>query len=120
MGPGDPVQKLALMMAVMMLGMPPVNGYGADMGSGAQGERGRTEPMFHPSARIENGMRTPAAEKGISPAALGRDPPVVPGGLSALRILQQVQLGMESLSKIKMEIQEKGPEVNEKTSGRKE
>ncbi len=39
MGPGDPVQKLALMMAVMMLGMPPVNGYNADMGSGAQGER---------------------------------------------------------------------------------
>jgi hypothetical protein len=37
MGPGDPVQKLALMMAVMMLGMPPVNGHYTDMGSRAQG-----------------------------------------------------------------------------------
>jgi hypothetical protein len=30
-GPVDLVQKLALMMAVMMLGMPPVNGYHAGM-----------------------------------------------------------------------------------------
>ncbi len=90
MGPGDLVQKLALMMAVMMLGMPPVNGYRADMGSGAQGERGRTEPMFYPSTQIENSMGTPAAEKGVNPAAPRGDPPVEPGGLSALRILQQV------------------------------
>jgi hypothetical protein len=120
MGPGDPVQKLALMMEVMMLGMPPVNGYGGDMGSGAQGEGGRMEPMFYPSVRIENSMGTPAVEKGVSPAVPRKDLPVVPGGLAALRILQQVQLEMESLSKIMMEIQEKGPEVNEKTSGRKE
>ncbi len=101
------------------LGMPPVNGYRADMGSGTQGERGRTEPMFYPSSQIENSMGTPEAGKGVNPAAPRRDPPVEPGGVSALRILQQVQLGMESLSKIKVEIQEKGLEV-EKTSGRKE
>ncbi len=79
-----------------MLGMPSVNGYRADMDSGAQGERGRTEPMFYPSAQIEGSMGTPAAEKGVDPAAPRRDPPVEPGGLSALRILQQVQVGMES------------------------
>ncbi len=64
MGPGDPVQKLALMMAVMMLGMPPVNGYHTDMDSGAQGGRGRAEPMFYPSAWIENSRGTLVAEKG--------------------------------------------------------
>ncbi len=58
------------------------------------------------------------AEKGVNPAAPRRNSPVEPGGLSALRILQQVKLGMESLSKIKVEIQRKGLEV-EKTSGRK-
>ncbi len=98
------MQKLALMMAVMMLGMPPVNGYRADMGFGAQGERGRAEPMFYPPTQIENSLKTPVAERGVSPAAPHRGPPVEPGGFSALRILQQVQLGMESLSKIKVEI----------------
>jgi hypothetical protein len=36
-GPVDPVQKRALMMAVMMLGMPPVNGCHAGLEPGAQG-----------------------------------------------------------------------------------
>ena len=48
MGPGDPMQRLALMMAVMMLGMPPVSGYHTDIGPGEQGARGRTESMFPP------------------------------------------------------------------------
>jgi len=75
--------------------------------------------MFYPSTQIENSMGTPVAEKGVNPAAPRRDPPVEPGGPSALRILQQVQLGIESLSKIKVEIQGKGLE-EERTSGRKE
>jgi hypothetical protein len=66
--------------------------------------------MFYPSTQIENSMGTPVPEKGVNPAAPHRDSPVEPGGFSALRILQQAQLGMESLSKIKVE----------KTSGRKE
>jgi hypothetical protein len=38
MGPGDdPMQRLALMMAVMMLGMPPVSGYSASVGPGSRG-----------------------------------------------------------------------------------
>ncbi len=112
------MQKLALMMAVMMLGMPPVNGHYTDMSSGAQGERGRVEPMFYPSAWIENSRRTLVAEKGANPAAPHRDPPVEPGGFSARWILQQVQLGMESLSGMKVETQRNGPE-REKTSGGK-
>ncbi len=113
------MQKLALMMAVMMLDMPPVSGHYTDMGSKAQGERGRAQPMFYPSTWIENGKVTLVAGKGAMPAAPHKDSPVEPGGQSALRILQQVQLGMESLSKIRAEIQGKEPEVK-RTSGRKD
>jgi hypothetical protein len=77
------------------------------------------EPRFYPSAQVERSVGTPAAEEGVEPAALHRASPVEPGGLSTLWILQQVQLGMESLSKIKEEIQEKGLEV-EKASERRE
>ena len=76
--------------------------------------------MFYPSTQIENSLGTPATEKGVNLAAPRRDPPTEPGGLSTLRILQQVQLGMESLSRIKVEIQRKGLEVDGRTSGRKE
>ncbi len=119
MGPGDPVQKLALMMAVMMLGMPPVNGYHTDMGSGAPGERGRAEPVFYPSTGVENSRGTLVAGKRANPTTPHRNPPAEPGGFSAQRILQQVQLGMESLSEIKVEIQRNGSERRE-TSGRKD
>ncbi len=59
------------------------------------------------------------AGKGANPAAPHRDPPVEPGGFSARQTLQQVQLGMESLSEIKKEIQRNGSERRE-TSGRKD
>ncbi len=113
------MQKLALMMAVMMLGMPPVNGHHTEMGSRAQGERGRAEPMFYPSTWIENSRGTLTADKGVTPAAPRKDSPVEPGGQSALQILQQVRLGIESLSKIKAEIRGNEPEMKG-TSGRKD
>jgi hypothetical protein len=115
----DPVQKLALMMVVMMLGMPPVNGCHAGMEPGAQGDGGRMEPKFYSSAQVERNGGAPVAEAEIKLTALHGAPPVEPGGFSASRILQQVQLGIESLSKIREEIQEERLEV-EKTSGRKE
>ncbi len=114
------MQKLALMMAVMMLGMPPVNGHYTDMSPGAQGEKGWMEPMFCPSAWIEKSRGTLVAGRGASPAAPHRDPPVEPGGSSDRQILQQVQLGMESLLETKKGIQRNGPEAMEKTSGRKD
>ncbi len=90
------MQRLALMMAVMMLGMPPVNGYHTDVGPvgpGEQGARDRAESMFSPSAWFDNGRGTLATEKGASPAAPHGGPPVEPGGFSVQRILQQVQQG---------------------------
>ncbi len=114
------MQKLALMMVVMMLGMPPVNGRHTDIGPGAQGEGGQAEPMFYPSTWIENSRGTLVARKMANPAAPHRDPPMEPGGFSAWRILQHVQLGMENLSEIKVDVQRKGPETIKRTSGRKE
>jgi hypothetical protein len=42
------MQRLALMMAVMMLGMPPVNGYNTSVGPGSQGAGDQAEMMFPP------------------------------------------------------------------------
>ncbi len=98
---------------------PPVNGYHAGMESEARGDGGRMEPKFYSSAQVEGSVGAPVAEAGVKLTALHGAPPGEPGGLSALRILQQAQLGMKSLSKIKEEIQEKGMAV-EKTSERKE
>ena len=113
------MQKLALIMAVMMLGMSPVNGCNTSVDSGSQGVGGQAEMMFPPSAWFGNGREALATENRVNSATLEGDPPVEPGGFSISQVLQQVQLGMESLSKIKMEIQRKGLEV-EITSGRKE
>jgi hypothetical protein len=114
------MQRLALMMAVMMLGMPPVNGYNASVGPGSQGARDRAESMFLPSAWFGNSGGTLAMEKGVSSAALNGGPPVEPGGFSAQRILQQVQRGMEGLMKIKEEVQRAGQEATRRNPGGRE
>jgi hypothetical protein len=57
------------MMAVMMLGMPPVNGYHIDIRPGEQGARGRAESMFSPPAWFENSRAILATEKGANPTA---------------------------------------------------
>ncbi len=120
MGPGDhPIQRLALMMAVMMLGMPPVNGKDTSAGPGNQGARDRAELMFPPSAWLDNSRETLAMEKGVSSAALNGGPPVEPGGFSVRRILQQVQQGMEGLTKIKEEVQRTGQEATRRNPGGK-
>ena len=98
------MQRLALMMAVMMLGMPLVNGCNTSVGPGGQGAGDQAEMMFSPSAWFGNSGGTLTTEKGISSATLDGSPPVEPGGFPVERILQQVQQGMEGLAKIKDEI----------------
>jgi hypothetical protein len=50
MGPGDhPMQKLALMMAVMMLGMSPAQGCSTSIDLGNQGAGGQAEMILPPS-----------------------------------------------------------------------
>ncbi len=108
------MQRLALMMAVMMLGMPPVSGCGADVGPGRQGVGNQAEVTSPPSAWPGNSGETLATEKRVSAAAtLYGNPPVEPGGFSVRRILQQIQQGMEGIEKIKKEVLKAGQEVAE-------
>jgi hypothetical protein len=92
------MQRLALMMAVMMLGMPLVSGCGADVGLGNRGVGGLAEMTFPPSAWPGNSRETLATENKVRSATLHGNPPVEPGGFSVRRILQQVQQGMEDLA----------------------
>ncbi len=77
------------------------------------------ELEFYSSAQVERSVGAPMAEAEVKLTALHGAPPVEPGGFSASRILQQVRLGMESLSKIREEIQEKRLEI-ERTSERRD
>jgi hypothetical protein len=115
MGPGDhPMQKVALMMAVMMLGMSPVNGCNTSVDSGNQGVGGSAEMMFPPSTWFANSREALETEKRVNSATLEGNPPVEPGGFSVRRILQQVQQGMEGLVKIKNEVLRAGQEAAKK------
>ncbi len=72
------MQKLALMMAVMMLGMSPVNGCNTSVDSGSQGVGGQAEMMSPPSAWFGNGREALATEKRVNSATLEGNPPVEP------------------------------------------
>ena len=105
MGPGDhPMQKLALMMAVMMLGMSPAHGCSTSIDLGSQGAGGQAEMILPPSTWSSGDGEALMTEGRISSTALRGGPPVEPGGLPVKRILQQIQLGVEGLVKIKNEV----------------
>ncbi len=110
------MQKLALIMAVMMLGMSPVNGCNTSVDSGSQGVGGQAEMMFPPSAWFSNGREALVTEKGVNLAKSEGNPPVEPGGFSIRRILQQVQQGMEGLTKIKNKVLRAGQEAARRDS----
>jgi hypothetical protein len=104
-GPGDhPMQKLALMMAVMMLGMSPAHGCGISAYPGSQGVRGQAEMMLPPSTWSGDDGKALTTEDRISSTAAKGGSPVEPGGLPVGQILQQIQLGVESLVRIRNEV----------------
>jgi hypothetical protein len=98
------MQKLALMMAVMILGMSPAHGCGIDVDPESQGVRGQAEAMPLPSTWSGGDGKALMAKDRISSAAAEGSPPVGPGGHSIGRILQQIQLGVEGLGRIRNEI----------------
>jgi hypothetical protein len=114
------MQRLALMMAVMMLGMPPVNSYNTSVGPGSQGTGDQAEMMFLPSAWFDSSGETLSTEERINSVTLDESTPVEPGGFSIRRILQQVQQGMEGLAKIKDEVQRTGQEAARRNPGDRE
>ena len=108
------MQKLALMMAVMMLGMSPANGCSTSVNSGSQGVGGQAGTMLPPSTWFSSDGEALMTERRVSSAALKGDPPVEPGGFPVRRILQQIQLGVEGLMKIKNEVLRAGQGATEK------
>ncbi len=61
------MQRLALMMAVMMLGMPPVSSYHTSVGPGEQGTRNQAESMFPPLCVVRQQQGNPGGKGSAQP-----------------------------------------------------
>jgi hypothetical protein len=102
--PGDnPMQKLAMMMAVMILGMSPVHGYsiGADSRSLEVGGQVEMVPLLF---RGYSDDWTLIARNTVSSVAAEGNRPVEPGGHLVGRTLQQTQLRIEDLERTRNRI----------------
>ncbi len=101
MGPGDnPMQKLALMMAVMILGMSLAHGCSIGTDLGSPGIGGPAEVMPLPPTWVGGGGETLTAKDIVSSVAAERNQPVEPGGHLIGRTLRQIQLRVEDLERI--------------------
>jgi hypothetical protein len=98
------MQKLALMMAVMILGMSPAHGCSISADPGIRGVKDQAEMTLPPSTWPDGDGKTLMTKDKISSAAAEGNPPVEPGGHPIGRILQQIQLGVEGLGRIRNEI----------------
>ena len=98
------MQKLALMMAVMILGMSPAHGCSISADPGIRGVKDQAEMTLPPSTWPGGDGKTLMTKDKISSAAAEGSPPVEPGGHPIGRILQQIQLGVEGLGRIRSEV----------------
>jgi hypothetical protein len=98
------MKKLALMMAVMILGMSLDHGCGIGVDPESQGIRDQAEMMPPPSTWSGGDGKALMTKDKISSAAAEGSPPVEPGGHPIGQILQQIQLGVEGLGRIRNEI----------------
>jgi hypothetical protein len=114
------MQKLALMMAVMILGMSPAHGCSIGANPGSQGVRDQAGMTLPPSTWPGGDGKTLMAKGRISSAAAERSQPVEPGGHSIGRILQQIQLGVEGLGRIGSEILRIGQDTAKEVPGEKD
>jgi hypothetical protein len=91
------MQKLALMMAVMILGMSPAHGcsISVDPGSQRAGDQAVITVPF-PAWSSGDG-KTLMTRDTINSAAAKGGPPVEPGGHPIEQVLQQIQLGVQGL-----------------------
>ncbi len=90
------MQKLALMMAVMILGMSPAHGCSISADPGSQGGRDQAELTLLPSTWSGNGGKVLMTEDIVSSTTAKGGLPVEPGGHPIGRILQQIQLGSKA------------------------
>ena len=94
------MQKLALMMAVMILGMSPAHGCSIGASPGCQGVGNQAEVMPLLPTWPSGDGKTLMAKNTVSSAAAEGNQPVEPGGHSIGRTLRQIQLRVEDLERI--------------------
>jgi hypothetical protein len=119
-GPGDnPMQKLALMMAVMILGMSPAHGcsIGADSRSPEVGSPAEMMPLL--PTWFSSGGKTLMAKDTISSATAGGNRSVEPGGRLVGQIWPQTQWKVEGMERMGDEVSrvEKAPGEREEGPG---
>ncbi len=120
--PGDnPMQKLAMMMAVMILGMSPAHGYSISADSGGP-EIGGQAKMVSLLPRWYSDDGTLTARNMVNSVAAEGYRPVEPGGYSVGRNLQQYQLRVEDWERMRNRIlrigQDEAEEALEEQKGR--
>jgi hypothetical protein len=98
------MQKLALMMAVMILGMSPAHGcsIGADLRSPGVGGPAEVMPLL--PTWVGGDGKTLMVKDTVSSAAAEGNQPVEPGGYPIGRILRKIQLRIEGLERIGDEV----------------
>ena len=110
------MQKLAMMMAVMILGMSPAHAYSisADPGSLEVGGQVEMMPLL---IRVYSDDWTLTARNTVSSVVAEGYRPVEPGGYSVGRTLQQAQLGIEDLERTRNRILRSGQDEAEEAPG---
>ena len=103
----NPMQKLAMMMAVMILGMSPAHAYSISADPGSLEVGGRVE-MIPPLARAYSDDWTLTVRNTVSSVVTEGYRPVEPGGYFVERTLQQAQLGIEDLERSRNRILRSG------------
>ncbi len=114
------MQKLALMMAVMILGMSPAHGCSIGADPRSQGLGGQAEMIPLLPTWFSGDEKTLMTKDTVSSAAAEGNQPVEPGGHSIGRILRQIQLGVEGLERIGNEIMRMGQDKAKEAPGEQE
>ena len=110
------MQKLAMMMAVMILGMSPAHGYSISTDPGSLEGGGQVE-MMPLLIRVYSDDWTLTARNTVSSIAAEGNRPVEPGGYFVGRTLQQAQLGIEDLERTRNRILRLGQDEAEEAPG---
>ena len=110
------MQKLALMMAVMILGMSPAHGCSIGVDPGSQGVGDQAVVRLPSPAWSGGDKKTLMTRDKISSAVAEGGPPMEPGGHLMEQALQQIQLGIQGLrigqETAKENLEEQGVETN--------
>ena len=105
------MQKLALMMAVMILGMSPAHGCSVGTDVGSPGAGGPAEMASLPPTWFSSGGKTLVTKDTISSAAAGGNRPAEPGGHLVGQTWPQTQWKAEGMERMGDEVlsMEKAP-----------